>query len=126
MCKNSSKPTKCRKEGIVYHILCNQCQAVYVGESSRNGNSRGKEHINNFINKRECSVMLRHNKTHHPNCDQNNPNFTMTVKQIYESRSIDRQISEAIQINNVPHLELINNRQEYQQTKLPRAELTYE
>ena len=65
-------------------------------------------------------------KTHHPNYDQNNPNFTMTIKQIYDSRSIDRQISEAIQINNVPHLELINNRQEYQQTKLPRAELTYE
>ena len=53
--------------------------------------------------------MLRHNKTHHPNYDQNNPNFT-----------------EAIQINNVPHLELINNRQEYQQTNLPRAELVIE
>ena len=70
--------------------------------------------------------MLRHNKTHHPNCDQNNPNFTMTVKQIYNDRSIDRQISEAIQINNVPHPELINNRQEYQQTNLPRAELVIE
>ena len=70
--------------------------------------------------------MLRHNKTHHPNYDQNNPNFTMTVKQIYNDRSIDRQISEAIQINNVPHPELINNRQEYQQTNLPRAELVIE
>ena len=34
------------------------------------------------------------------------------------------KISEAIQMNNVPHLDLINNRQEYQQTKLPQAELT--
>ena len=50
----------------------------------------------------------------------------MTVKQIYNDRSIDRQISEAIQINNVPHPELINNRQEYQQTNLPRAELVIE
>ena len=125
-CKNSSKPTNCRKEGIVYNISCSLCPSVYVGESSRNANSRGKEHINDYINKRDCSVMLRHNKTHHPNYDQNNPNFTMTVKQIYNDRSIDRQISEAIQINNVPHPELINNRQEYQQTNLPRAELVIE
>ena len=128
ICKNSTntKSTNCREEGIVYNIKCNQCQAIYVGESSRNAISRGREHLRDYQNNRDCSVMLRHCKTHHPNYDANTPDFSMKVKQIYKNRCMDRQISESIQINRVPHLELINNRHEHIQQKLPRAALTWE
>ena len=128
VCKNNTKTksTNCRKEGIVYNIKCNQCPAKYVGESARNAISRGREHFRDYLNNRDSSVMLRHSKTHHPNFDPNNPNYTMTVKQIYGNRSMDRQISESIQINNVPQIDLINNKLEHIQQKLPRAALTWE
>ena len=103
-----------------------QCPAKYVGESARNAISRGREHFRDYLNNRDSSVMLRHSKTHHPNFDPNNPNYTMTVKQIYGNRCMDRQISESIQINNVPQIDLINNKLEHIQQKLPRAALTWE
>ena len=47
--------------------------------------------------------MLRHCVQHHPNYDPNNPDFTMTVENIYGDKSIDRQLSESIQIYEVPN-----------------------
>ena len=70
--------------------------------------------------------MLLHCVQHHPNYDPNNPDFTMTVENIYGDKSIDRQLSESIQIYEVPNLELINNKLEYQQTTIPRAEISSE
>ena len=125
-CKNSTKPTNCRKEGVIYNITCKLCQATYVGETSRNAYSRGKEHLNDFENNRDSSVMLRHCQLHHPNYDNNNPNFEMTVKQIYGNKCLDRQISESIQINSVPIKDRINTKIEFRQHKLPRAELSWE
>ena len=47
--------------------------------------------------------MLHHSVQHHPNYDPNNPDFTMTVENIYGDKSIDRQLSESIQIYEVPN-----------------------
>ena len=35
----------CRKEGITYEIQCEECGDKYVGESARNGYTRGREMI---------------------------------------------------------------------------------
>ena len=122
---NKNKPTNCRKEGVVYYITCNKCQGTYVGETSRNANSRGKEHLNDYDTNRDNSIMLRHTQTHHAR-DTNKPQYTMTVKQIYGNRCMDRQLSEAIQINNTPQIDRINTKIEYQHHKIPRAELTWQ
>ena len=110
---NNTKPSNCRKEGIIYKIQCNKCPSQYVGESSRNATSRGKEHLNDYKYKREHSVMLRHTKTCHPDDINNPPDYKMTVTQIYKNRPLDRQISESIQIRNLTDENRINNKQEY-------------
>ena len=68
--------------------------------------------------------MLRHTQTHHKD-DTDKPEYTMTVKQIYTNKCMDRQISEAIQINNIPFLDRINTRVEYTQNRIVRASLTW-
>ena len=104
----SGKPTNCRKDGIIYQITCNKCPAVYIGESSRNGNSRGREHINDYETEKDCSIMQRHTQSHHKH-DTTAPKYTMTVKQIYgDNKCMDRQIAEGIHINNVPNKDRIN------------------
>ena len=110
---------------MTYTITCNKCKAKYVGETARNANSRGKEHQNDYDTDRDSSIMLRHTQTHHKD-DENRPEYTMTVKQIYANKCMDRQISEAIQINNIPDLERINTKIEYRHHRIPRASLTWE
>ena len=121
---NQNKQFNCRKDGIVYTIKCNKCSAEYIGESARNANTRGKEHKQDFDTQKDCSVMLRHTQSHHRD-DENKPDYTMTVKQIYTNKCMDRQISEAIQINNIPFLDRINTRTEYTQNRIVRASLTW-
>ena len=58
--------------------------------------------------------------------DTNRPKYTMTVKQIYGERCMDRQISESIQINNIPNRDRINNKVDYQQNKIPRTMFSWE
>ena len=125
-CKSNdkNKPTNCRKDGIVYNIICQKCQSIYIGESSRNAISRGKEHKQDFDTNKETSIMLRHIKTHHQH-DTNKPEFKMIVTHIYNNNSMDRQISEAIQINNIPKQQIINTKIEFRHAKLPRQELTW-
>ena len=96
-----------------------------VGESARNAYTRGKEHINEFKNKQESSIMQRHNRECHAN--NNDITYTMQVKNIYGDNSFERQISEGIQINNITKIDLrINNKSEWSQNEIPRASLTWE
>ena len=54
---NNTKPSNCRKEGIIYKIQCNKCPSQYVGESSRNAISRGREHLNDLKNIKENTQL---------------------------------------------------------------------
>ena len=85
----SGKPTNCHKDGIVYQISCKECPAVYIGESARNANCRGREHIKDYETNKDCSIMQRHTQLHHQH-DTNRPKYTMTFKQIYGDRCMDR------------------------------------
>ena len=122
---NNGKSTNCRKDGIVYQITCNKCPAIYIGESARNANCRGREHLNDHETNKDCSVMQRHTQLHHKH-DTHPPKYTMTVKQIYANKCMERQISESIQINNMPFIDRINTKIEHIQNRLPRPSFTYE
>ena len=123
---NNGKSTNCRKDGIVYQITCNKCPAIYIGESARNANCRGREHLNDHQINKDCSVMQRHTQLHHKH-DTHPPKYTMTVKQIYGDKAMDRQIAENIHINNVPNKDRINNKvYDYKQNKVPRTMFTWE
>ena len=70
--------------------------------------------------------MLRHTQTHHKD-DTDKPEYTMTVKQIYGDKCMDRQIAEGIHINNVPNKDRINNKQvDYKQNRIPRTMFSWE
>ena len=122
---NNDKNTNCRKDGIVYTITCDKCSAKYIGESARNANCRGKEHMTDYENKRDNSVMLRHTQSRHPN-DTDDTTYKMTVTQIYTNKCMDRQLSEAIHIKKIPNNDRINTKIEFRHHKLPRAELTWD
>ena len=36
---------RCRTEGVVYKVTCKGCDETYIGQSSKNAYTRGKEHI---------------------------------------------------------------------------------
>ena len=70
--------------------------------------------------------MQRHTQLHHKH-DTHPPKYTMTVKQIYGDKCMDRQIAEGIHINNVPNKDRINNKQvDYKQNRIPRTMFSWE
>ena len=42
---NSKNGGNCKLNGMVYKIQCKECNDKYIGETSRNGHSRGLEHV---------------------------------------------------------------------------------
>ena len=68
-CLISQNGGNCKTNEIVYFIKCKDCGDVYIGETCRNGHSRGKEHVKNArsenAKEREKSVLLRHMKEKH-------------------------------------------------------------
>ena len=134
MKKNSKKPIKtnckdpeclmgntenggnCRKNEIVYKIICRECEDVYIGETARNGHSRGLEHSKNSTSnnteEKEKSVLLRHMQEKH---EGNTVQFDMKTIASYQHNPLGRQCAEAIHIKNIEPGKRINNKTEYHQ-----------
>ena len=55
----------CDRQGVTYEIVCNECDSVYIGESSRSAYTRGAEHMKVFSKKDERSALWRHCKEKH-------------------------------------------------------------
>ena len=55
----------CDRQGGTYEIVCNECDSVYIGESSRSAYTRGAEHMKLFSKKDERSALWRHCKEKH-------------------------------------------------------------
>ena len=61
-----------------------------------------------------------------PRRNKQPPDFEMKVTQIYKNKPLDRQLSEAIQINSLSNQQRINSKLEYKHHKLPRTTLSWE
>ena len=122
---NTENGGNCRKNEIVYKIICKVCQDVYIGETARNGHSRGLEHTkdstSNNKEEKERSVLLRHMQEKH---EGNNVNFDMKVVASYQHNPLARQCAEAIHIKNIEPEKRINNKTEYHQPG--EVEIRYE
>ena len=114
---------KCRQDNITYQIKCTHCGDIYIGESSRNAYTRGKEHLYQMEKKDKDSIMFRH--YNHKHRDNEIPTYKMSVTGTYRS-ALDRQISEAVKINRAPRDIIINNKSEFKQNKMMRSELVFE
>ena len=119
VCRNNNKG-KCRDENVTYKITCNKCSSIYIGESARNGYSRGLEHQALLEKQDKDSVLLRHTQNKHP--DDETPVFSMSIIKKHKS-AMDRQISEAVHISNQPENDLMNQKSEWGHQKVTRCVL---
>ena len=105
----------CKKGGVTYRIECSECECVYVGETARTGHYRGKQHQKLLHNKQKESVLYKHVQEQHN--DQVAPTFRMKITGKYKT-ALERQISEAIQIENVPAYKRLNTKEEWGHSKI--------
>ena len=115
----------CNSEGITYEIKCTSgCDVknVYKGESADSGYTRGKKHITD-LNARNVknSPLWKHCRDIHANELQE---FQMKVTGTFKNDAMLRQITEAVQIDNLDPAKLMNTRAEWNMTRVPRAPIT--
>ena len=94
---------------------------VYDGETARNLNIRSKEHIRDYENNLESSWMLKHvNKDH--DGDKDNVKFSFKVLKKH-TKPLERQLDEAVNINNKKPAENINTKYEFNSQNLTKFRL---
>ena len=111
----------CRSCGVNYQIECQLCPAnsksLYIGESSRNLYSRGKEHTSSCNGRKEKSFMWRHQREEHGGVAGN-----FTARVTGKTRDcLTRQVREAVHIRrcSVP---VMNSKTEWHQPPLFRVQ----
>ena len=115
----------CRTPGILYKIFCTRCEeegkkSVYVGQSGKNGYSRGKKHLEDFAARNNSHCMVIHCRVHHPNEQMLASNFRMVPIRAYHT-PLERQISEGLCIYNSDVDVLLNSGTEWMAGQVPRA-----
>ena len=108
---------RCRTESVTYKVVCVECDKVYVGETARNGFSRGLEHIASVARRDPHSPLFIHCLEEH---NGRTVMFRMEVTGAYGGDPLKRQITESVNIQNLPAHQLLNRRDEWRQTILPR------
>ena len=110
----------CRKIGVGYEIICEECEDIvtkYSGESGRNAISRGREHeskykstgnSNNTKKKQTVEVegskdeeskehpLKKHAKEYHQ--DRKDVDYTMKVTKVFGKNNLKRKVNEHVRI----------------------------
>ena len=113
----------CRREGITYSLICEECGddvCQYFGESGRNAYTRGLEHLANIQAQDENKSVLKLHSLHHHN-GRGDVNFTMKVTGTHTS-SLDRQVTERVNIENFQGQVLMNRRNELGGVRIDRMQ----
>ena len=121
ICSSEGKGN-CDSEGITYEIKCmSECDTknVYKGESGDSGYTRGKKHMTDLnAHNANNSPLWKHCRDVHANELQD---FQMKVTGTFKNDAMLRQITEAVQIDNLDPAKLMNTRAEWNMTRVPRA-----
>ena len=126
MCLSGDGEGKCWKSNVVYKIQCarQSCRGAdgegpvftYIGESSRSCFTRGLEHQDAYIKKKDSSFMWRHTEMcHGGNISNMSTDYTYSVIETHRS-SLNRILGEAVQIQAMtenPKELSLNSRLEY-------------
>ena len=113
----------CTRRNILYETACLQCkeegkEVLYVGESARSSQERGKEHQDDYNKKLEKSHMEKHAVSCHSG--EKRPTFGMKVVKTHSS-ALSRQIHEAVRIRRKAKTStILNSKSEYSRCQLPR------
>ena len=118
----------CFTESVNYKICCQgeECRRknIYKGETSGNGYTRGLEHMANLASRKvDRSPLWRHCVEQHGGVIQP---FQMSITRSYRNDAMLRQITEAVQINNTDINVLMNDRAEWNMTRIPRTVISTE
>ena len=103
----------CLKSNSQYELRCGTCPSVYIGETSRNLYTRGKEHKNKYRNRKQDSVILEHQTEKH---EGGVANFHAKVVRSFRD-CLTRQVSEGVSIRRCTD-HVLNNKSEWHQPSL--------
>ena len=117
MCRVDGKGP-CDRQSATYDIKCAECNDIYIGETSRNTYTRGKEHMKSLAKKEERSALWKHCKEKHNNEMQK---FEMKVTGSYSNAATFRQISEGVWIDQVSEGLSMNSTNKWNYLRVPRA-----
>ena len=118
---SSGEKKNCRKNEIKYHIECEDdvCKDDrYHGETSRNGYTRGGEHMKAYKRREDGSFMWKHCRNKHGGEDRR---FKMKIDRTFRKDPLLRQITEAIEINDTDESHRMNSKAEWHLPKVPRV-----
>ena len=121
----TTKKGNCNRESITYKVECEgeTCtKNKYRGESAGNGYNRGIKHMSDLSSRNASnSPLWRHCLEEHNGELQS---FQMSVTGTYKNDAMLRQISEAVQIENTATGTLMNDRAEWNMTRVPRVTIS--
>ena len=107
----------CRKIGVGYEIICEECEDIvtkYSGESGRNAFSRGREHESKYLstggNKQKQTEevvegrkeedkehpLKKHAKEYHQ--ERKDVDYTMKVTKVFGKNNLKRKVNEHVRI----------------------------
>ena len=126
MCETEAKG-KCRVESCVYEIKCGKCERegrrrVYVGESGRSAWERGGEHMRAWRAKEEGSFLWKHEVNEHGEGQLGEGDIKMKVVNT-PRKALQRQIEEAVRIEEEEECCLMNSKKGYGSNKIPRIKI---
>ena len=112
---------QCRSQSVTYEIACKGCDSIYVGETSRSGYDRGKEHWNAFRSGNKTSVLKTHYDEKHQGAEQG---FVMNITNTFKNDPMLRQITEAVKIRRAGK-ETMNGKTEWNTIRIPQAKIDF-
>ena len=118
-----SKPGSCRKRNCTYQILCNICtkeenrSSIYWGETHRTWWDRCQEHLRALDSGDESYATVKHMMIHHPGRQHD---FLFKFEKSWKT-SLQRQIQEAIRIEETDPGSLMNSKTEFGANSVPRV-----
>ena len=108
----------CRTRGCVYKIRCVECGKYYIGQTCRCMYDRINEHFNDWINRKDGSVLFDHSRSCHGG-EVFKTKVTITSRCFGDPTS--RMISEAVHIDQLSNDRALNSKSEWNYVKLPKA-----
>ena len=132
--QDTEKHPPCTRVSVLYENICKDCNpgaggkgdikiktgdtpSIYVGESSRSLQERGKEHQGDYKARSEKSHMHKHRMVHHNGED---PQFILKAVKYFKT-ALSRQTAEAIRIRRRGgESGVLNSKAEYNRCFIPR------
>ena len=114
-CKEEKQTGKCRDEGIIYKITCQECKAkgiesIYIGESSRTIFERYREHLDGERNCDKRNALHKHDMVEHGGVAQK---YKVEVLEVHRN-AMKWQVMEKVKIERMNKTaRLMNSKNEW-------------